>query len=293
MICHGTNRGIHYWLSWFDCPRRRLLVEKLRTKGIETTTPEQDLGTVLHHYLQEYYLPGSSGAPLPVSGSIVLDKDAPEWPIVNAIRVFTSYKMLHQATEFGDVEGTEVRFGEKKEELTSLYDTFKVTLTGEIDMIVNLSSWEQCAAIEEGRKVVVCPGWYIVDHKTTRGFYPGWEAQYIHSLQLQAYMMAAEIVWPERQWNGAIVNAISVGSRVETRTLVLPLPTQDQRKFLVNALATARERRDFVTKNIHPAEPSPLRCFWPKPCKFLASLACEGYSWEELHLLVNPLESRR
>lgn len=268
----GCFHGLSSWSSWQKCRRRYDLDKETGIRGADA-----EIGTLFHRLLEIYYLGKFDQYVI----SYHNDQD-PYW--LEACRLFTAYRELFPANEFGKVIACEriINFGtynwqdrdkmttediEKARECERIFGVPE--LGGIIDMIVDIDA-DSLEVLKKSRMFHdgLEPGCYLLDTKTKKQRATDMEIQFFRALQFQLYMMLAETDPTLPPVKGFIANAVIRHKKLEDKksfvSTIVPPPAEYHRKFVKNNLTRMyRMRQDAI----RAGDPSPANIEW-----------CESYA---------------
>lgn len=261
----GTARGIHFLESWLGCGHRAYLDQQARAKGEQTSTHSEAtaIGSLVHQYLQAYYMPGSA-EPIEVANIPHFGFETQTKIAQKAEDTFRAYRAMYGADEFGTIRDVEWGFSCQ----SPMGVAIEGEITGQIDMVVSFDS-DQAEAFSLQRGCMVTAGNYIVDHKTCGYMYKQFDDLYAGSFQMWLYSAAWQDLHPYEELNGYIINAMTVSMRPTFRTGVYPVPGPQQLKNLQRHLQLCAVRVGYDAKCATASN-----CFFPTPCHWYETGAC-------------------
>jgi len=201
----GTPAGVSYYTN--PCARLVQLNAENALERAEKGLPpppsefEPQVGTVFHKLMELYYTAGLNEVALPIDDLADFGKD----PVQEALRLFTAYKTFYPADEW-DVVSAERYFPANEDEGWEIGRHVGISpFTGRIDLVVRLTE-AHAAKLKERSGLDLNPGLYLVDHKTTGQLDRNASMKWELSIQFTAYQMASQVIWPEDELQGMIVN---------------------------------------------------------------------------------------
>ncbi len=253
----GSGRGVSYWTSFLGCHEEY----KLNQEG-EGSSEAARVGTLFHKLCELYYNGTMEGAALQYAPG---PQDA-DW--LEAQRLFGAYRSIYPRDEFAGVVANELPL------LATDLSKYGVDqLTGRADMVVDVAE-ENCARINQTRKLDLTPGRYLVDFKTKGQKKESLELEYQGSLQFHSYMMMLEDMGMPVK--GCFASVIIRHKKLEREksfwSIYVPAPSEQDRIRVKNTLAKCMKMRD--TFGIE-SNKNPDVCFTYKACPHLLSGRCD------------------
>ena len=187
---HGhSGRGLSWWSSFTNCPRRENLNNQLGLSQEESDilTPT-GVGSVFHKIL-EYYYRGELD-------KIAWDLDNPN--VVEALRLFGGYKLRFRPDEFGEVIGCEMDAvsGELSNAPTLSGPLGVQPFSARFDMVVCVDDKALASLSGPPRYLPLMePGVYIIDTKTM-GLRP---SDIDQKLRMRLQFTAYQMLWNNSQ----------------------------------------------------------------------------------------------
>lgn len=228
----GSGWGISYWTSWLKCPRKFYL-NQLHNSNTEGTA----VGTLFHKLLEIYYQRQHDDFVLEYAEG---DEDK-AWK--EALRLFAAYRDLYPPTELGKVLGAEVPLEAKNPE----EDYGGVPkLTGKVDMLIELDE-DAVEQLMDTRPHLgwMEPGFYLVDHKTSKSRSSTLREEVTHSFQFTLYQLLYEEAYGERP-AGLIANYVFKHVNLDPgksfRSYYVPFPDEEKKETLNATLSKCAER---------------------------------------------------
>jgi len=220
----GTSDGIHQYSELIECARRYQL--NLESKGDGTwIQPEYfDVGKFGHVLMELYYRHGH----VEIEDLEFVDRHD---ELVNynlqafgeAERCFSAYRDQYPSDEFGKPVEIERRFPANDYEQQIIMDmTGGVPYSGQWDLVLHLNETD-CARLGLTRNIDVFPGWWVTDHKFLRTANTPID-QFIYDPQLPGYMMAWDVLHPDKLCSGALVNIVGKTKTPNFKTYVIDRP---------------------------------------------------------------------
>jgi len=259
----GSARGLHYWLSWLDCPQRAALENERRDEP-ETqarfvqTYSGMLVGTIGHAYLEHFWkmLQAERGAAIDPVGVVrfhetYVDDDARK----EATNCVSSLLRVIAADGPIPLSTTEVGFVEKEISSKDALMRFGVPeFTGRLDVALKLGS-EHIAALKghaantellnvDGAVGALKPGKWILDYKFLGSRDTNLLDRTLGSLQYAAYQMLFEELPGEEPAAGLIQICPFNVKGNPVRFTVVPSPSEDARAMVRNILVQAREAQE-------------------------------------------------
>lgn len=266
----ASGRGPSYWQTPMLCGKKAALTAQ--HKEIYDGDRQSDAmrtGT-FYHFLHEIYQTGRLEPETVIDASSIQD---PSW--CEAVRLFQFVQGQRSHNYFGKTVGTEVRLPVNEEHKATLEDFFGIygedCPTGQIDLLVSMSS-SDVARIEADRNVELRgPGLYIVDYKTAaaRASDMSARADYTQTVQSMTYPLLWNLAGGE-QIKGMIFDVIvkhkKLGDNSMQTFVSYPCPTHGP--IIRNAVRTARASKLKARAN-------PYACFYKGyECTFLKNSLC-------------------
>lgn len=284
----GSGRGMSFYQSYAQCPRRVNLDRKYRSEMPETISGSTGIGTIFHALQDIYHSKKYNGKDNDWS---IGDVEFTGLPIETSAlaegwRIFSHYRDRYKPDAFGTVMFSERRFpsdnreaflmaaaafGETEFAIDSTFSNPAITAQFDLTTLATdetLEYWEQEFGVR-GQK----PGWYIVDWKTDSNERATLVDEYRYRLQFAWYQMAFNALFPATKLRG-IIAAVLVKKKMPVfRPIFLPAVTAAEttavKSFLLRQLEQAQ--RD-------PNEARPTNCFsWFRMCPHLELGRCERY----------------
>jgi hypothetical protein len=279
--CH---RGLSYWRSWLKCHKQYVLDKQNQ----ESTNSAAGVGVYFHKIL-EYYYQGKLE-------NVALDADPSNYTWNEALRLFSSYRLLFPPNEFTRVVACEhiINAGvTEKHSLPSSWDTEQVTksrrckekfgvpeLGGIVDMVVDieephLSVLKRTRVFSESME----PGRYLLDTKTKTKRHSDMELRFFRDIQFATYMMLAEDDPEIGPVKGMIASAIIRHVKLEDKksfvSTVVPPPTDDMRDFVKSTLTRCFEMREDSFRRGREVPANSEFCEMYDGCPHLANGTCD------------------
>lgn len=253
----GSGQGWSYWSSFLGCPRRYALDQK--SKAATDSKALATIGTYFHWLLEQYY----QGV-MAVNDEVAYERPADNSAWNEALRMFFAYQQEFPYDEF-EVIGCEVEIEAASEDIVGI-----APFTGRIDMVVRVRE-DQIDQIYKTRGILLEPGVYLLDTKTTSKQmsyeFEFWQS----SIQLNAYMLVWDALHPNDKVKGTIVNVVQRNKKVIYRSHLIFPPEKDMKALVFQTLRRCQDLRDFNGEYTNVS-----RCYdYFKPCPHLVSGACD------------------
>ncbi len=292
---HGhSGRGISYYAAWAGpCGKKIQLDESLRDQGTDRENPVDargfhyfDVGTY-YHLLHEIAARGQHDHETWDCTDGSLDVDFEE-----ALRLFRGWKLA-----FGSLEekygarllGAEVDLPGDYVKSAKIMLEFGGLLTGRADAVIEIHD-PQAAMLntqtEKSSGLILQPGVYIVDFKTSGSYSDLDYFKYTRDLQARNYLALYNRVHPEKPAVGFIFDQINKHANLRRTPTYdkngkmkasssfhayVQLPAPDDAQALQQLVRVARINRDNPKAN-------PAACIGQyKVCPHLTSGLCPGY----------------
>lgn len=266
----GCFKGLSYWLSWLRC-RRRYDIDRM--SGQAFSGDDATVGKLFHKLLEIYYKGDFD--------KVVLSYEKPTDPNwLEATRLFSAYRELFPATEFGKVVACEIisnhgargwenpanRTTEDVEKSRECMEIFGVPeLGGIIDMVVDID--EAALEVLKASRMFhdgLEPGRYLLDTKTKKQRATNMEIQFLRDLQFQTYMVMAERDPSLGPVKGMIANAVIRHTKLEDKksfvSTVVPPPAAYHREFVKKTLTKAYRMREDSLRHGDTSPANPEWC---------------------------------
>jgi hypothetical protein len=222
----SSGSGISYWSSVYECPRRaRLAKERKALGGDEEESKEAANIGVYYHALHEFLHTPS------LREEYVVDMTAGDFAFQESMRLFSGYRATWGDSPWGEVVACEV----------GLVHPDVPDLTGRIDAVVRVPQ------LTAKRGLILEPGYYLLDHKSSKQRNSGGGLKYEYGLQAAAYLSGWNKLMPGQPARGMIFDCIYRHKEISEKSfdafLVTPQPGDvdmlrtyvDQGKQLVEA----------------------------------------------------------
>lgn len=237
----GSGAGFSMYEALLECPRRVWLDRQLRACGMPVSSDNHDTmtGTCVHGLLARYY---KKGMRFDSENVVYQDVSGSEWspPLASLRRAARLFR--HYATKFSPDEWTVL--GVEKHYKVGPSASWKpagLELTAQLDLEVKISP-AQARKLLVTRRVVLRPGYYIVDHKSHKSDWAGMHDKHVLSVQQEGYGLVWKDAHPRRQLQGRLINLLIEGGMPKFRTLVLPPPDDESEKRIRAFLLSAQKR---------------------------------------------------
>lgn len=259
----GSGFGFHYYAQWAGCPRKATLDTKSQEDGGRTSIDSMatDIGTIGHAFMYLHYTQKKS-----FDTSIVKFSDGvEEEERAEAERVFRYYRLHHSPKEFGKVLHAEQTFPRNEKEKAKIEEAVGIApYAFTPDLVVRLSR-SDAEYLGASSAMDVRPGVYLVDHK----FLGQWDGaamdRYLWSHQFTAYNLGYSAINAE-PIQGTIVNVILKYKSPEVKRLLVPFPTQTEKKalfaFWKYCLTVKSTMPDWPNSQAYNCFPKGKTCHW-------------------------------
>jgi hypothetical protein len=261
--------------SILECPRRWWLDEQLKAQGLPTSSDNVNTaaGTATHGGLERYYKKGERFATENVVYKDVAGGD--EWSLPVKAAMIAQRLMRHYMAKFPPNEFTVVAVEEHLNIVSAPWKPSGLRLTMALDLVVKVTPAQARKALVR-RRVVLEPGYYIVDHKCHMRDNPSLNDRHKLSLQQEGYALGWMHHYPRRKLQGRIINMlIDAPATPKFRTLLLP-PLDDA---CIRRVANRLTQASKLMKASDPPPAFDTACIskWGEVCSHYLAGRCMRY----------------
>ncbi len=290
LIPGGSGRGMSYYESYVECPKRTALRAR---KRLDRSAPKElvagasGVGTIFHAYQDVYHQD-----PVDVHRGMFdvefTGQPVEEEVIEKGFFLHQRYRDRFRQDFWGRVIHTERRFPESELDVERIVnavmpgtvfakpeniDVDAPPFTVQYDL-TTLAGPQHVAAWKDEWDIVAEPGYYIIDWKSVNALRKHLTLEMLWKLQFVGYQVAFQAMFPNISLKGLIAVCVTRTKDPKIRPILIPFPNQRRQRALTDLFQTV-ERTITDSEMRIEARPGGGHCFsWGAPCEFLTSGEC-------------------